>query len=307
MKPNFFTTVFQICTRVSSFNNLKKLSFRRIVFYQFMLAFILSVITGFSFRNMINTRIDEVSKTFIATFAGVKIEDNRLVFFKNGDKIAESNGGYFKFNYYPSIKELDDSWGQSDDLKNGLIFLPECVVAWSYTDRQKYMLQPVIFRKTLKKDKKLYFFKSCDEVNEFVKQLAQRKGALFSPFSPLTTTPFVNGTVVNLSEQIAVLKKFFLISGIFGVMLAMLSFCSFLALVFSFFTAMWSKNTPLEWKFVEALKINIMVGFPAMIITTLYSVAGAILGGVSFVMLFCFIIYNFVVFRYLTKERLKID
>ncbi|UDQ97401.1 hypothetical protein AAEX28_10280 [Lentisphaerota bacterium WC36G] len=307
MKLNFLTILRLTCTRVSSFSFLRILTLRRIFLYQLFLALLLALFSTLVIKNRLYSMIDKESQAFINTFEGIKIENNSLKFIKNNDKVAESISGVFKFNYYPNIKELDSSWSKNDELKKGVIFLPECVTFWVYDREQSnYYLVPIVYRNLpkIKEQKNNSFtFKTVEKANQFIGTLAAQKGSLKAP--TLAVGQFSDGAEESIEKIVEALKKSALMILFIASLLSLVGYSCFLALLFSSFTALWSKNTVAEWKFVEALKVNLLVSFPAMIIACLYSVTGVQIVGFTFVLLLCFVIYNFVVFRYLTNEKIN--
>ncbi len=304
MKISFFNTVFKSCTKVSSFVELQNLSLRRIFAYQLFLAFLLSCGIGLATEKSVVNKIDEISSIFISNFEGIKVSDNKLVLLKNNDKVADSIGGDFKFNYYPSTKDLNDSWSKNDELKAGMIFMPTCVIIWGRNYEKKYIMRPVVFRGLEKKDTYSYSFMSATKANDFVKRMAEKKGSL-KYFMIYKSAEVKASDNVNMRDIAKYIKQLVFPSLVISTLWALLLFSGFLVIIFSSFTAFWSRKTQLEWKFTQALKINILVGFPGMIIAALYTMTGSMIIDFSTVLLVTFVIYNFAVFRYLTRERLK--
>ena len=304
MKINFFNTVLKTCTKVSSFVELQNLSLRRIFAYQLFLVFLLSCGIGLSNEKKVAKKIDEISNIFITNFEGVKVSDNKLVLFKNNDKVADSIGGDFKFNYYPSIKDLDDSWSKNNELQSGIIFMPTCVIVWQRDSEKKYVMIPMVFRGLRKDNKYSYSFINAMKASAFIRKLAEKKGSL-KVFVNHKNGEIKANENINMAQWVKYFKQLVFPSLVISAFWGIILFSEFLVLIFSSFTAFWSRKTPLEWKFVHTLKINILVGFPGMIITALYLMAGVMTVDFTTVLLICFVVYNFAVFRYLTRERLK--
>ena len=289
----FWKTLFQVCSGFDVFLRLLECRFWKAFFHFLALILVLSFLMAWGHSCLLQPKIDSITGRLFKEIGSLRFSGKEGIRTSVKPEVKQSYilDDHLRFDYYPA-KTLTES-----DMKNwttpfGVIVMDNGLVVWSEnyaeTGRGKYLAAPLLMEQNPMKAESIQTGLSARDLYEYLKtNLEHRPGGKIHSILPDADEKLVRD---YLSSCLGLLLFFGVLFSALG--LAVMTILFFLLMQLVFFAGVEKRPN-----FRQVLVILIYMAFPALVISSLYSLFMIRLVSPQTVFFTVYFIYYIVIFR----------
>ena len=272
---SFITILVSVCKGTAIFPSLLHAPLVRAIVHLFLMSILSASIIALAHYKDVNDKIEVASKNLTDNFGALIFDEDGVLTDKQFNKpFAFDLFPGFRVDAFPKSSEIKSSVIYDAVAENGIVYSPTFIFMWARTNNE--IVVPAWFCRRKNSDK--YFDKSFtrDEFESFLKECRSGKGRFFfnsiasmDYLDMINTQPNKDRKVVfgDLGNSILAQYMFFtFILNMFAVMFNSLWYCLLFIGIFIIMNRRLFGKIPFKAFFT----MSIYVGFPAIIVATLF-------------------------------------
>ena len=308
-EKGFLHTVLGICSGTNIFIKLLEFSFWRLLMHLFALS-LLAIAVNIGMRyHPFNVSYEDICSRLNRKFGSINFTASGIRPELHPNSPETIMGETLRIDYLPDREGLS-SFAPDDGYRTGIIWLPTCIFSWIKVDGQVVPLLPLLldsnFAMPQKNEKLFDMYKRINRSLEKMNLLNFAESFSINPQSfrhesQLPFQQFRSNIFLFLPMSLPVLYIIFIIIEISG---KFFFEAPLYILIFSIFSFMFGRSNLLALSFRQQFVISMYIGFPGLIIASLYSALRLPYLDFSTIFLLAYLFYSFPVFSRLRQYQL---